>query len=80
MNKMIWTYSHNSDSDQRGLRFKIWELDYYMHTLNDGDTLSLDDNWSDYLIDCMTNSTDYSFIIPAQYNTSLFHTQLESNA
>ena len=80
MDSMIWTYSHNSDSDQRGLRFKIWELDYYMHTYSDGDTLNLDNNWSDYLVDCMTNSTDYPFIIPAQYNTSLFHSQLESNA
>lgn len=80
MDKMIWTYSHNADSDQRGLRFKIWELDYYMKILNDGDTANLDSGWSDYLVDTMTNSTDYCFIIPAHYNTSLFHTQLESNS
>lgn len=79
MNSMIWTYSHNSDSSQRGLRFKMWELDYQLATRQDGETIDLDSSWSDRMIDCMTNSTDYPFIIPAHYNTSLFHSQLESN-
>ena len=39
-----------------------------------------DSSYSQLLLDTPGNSTGYPWIIPAQYNTSLFTTQLESNA
>jgi len=71
MNSMIWTYTENSDGP--GLYYKIWELDYYLAILNDNQTVSLDDNYSAYILDCPTNTTNYPTIVPAMYDTSMFH-------
>jgi len=77
LNSMFWSASYNADGP--GLYHKSIEIDYYLHTLNDGDTINLDNNYSAYLLDTMGNSTDYPTIIPAFYNTSLFNTQTETN-
>ena len=67
---MMWTYTTNSDGP--GIYFKVWELDYYMNVLNDGDTISLDNNFTNYIMDSASNTTNYPCIVPAMYDTSMF--------
>jgi len=71
MNSMIWTYTANADGP--GIYWKVWELDYYLAILADGATVGLDDNYTNYVLDCPTNTTNYPTIVPAMYDTSMFH-------
>ena len=78
-NKMVHSYSTNKDNP--GTYFKVVDLDFEFRRRGNADSFSpFDSNYSAYLLDTAGNSTGYPFIIPSMYNTSMFSTQLESNA
>lgn len=71
--------THSTNKDDPGISFRIHDLNHYFNVYSEGDNYSQwDSSYSQYLLDTPGNSTGYPWIIPAQYNTSLFTTQLES--
>ena len=78
-NNMISFYSANADSNY-GCRFQTYELAWEFERRGDGSQMSAFNSHSVYLLDRGGNSTSYPCIIPSMYDTSLFTTDLESNA